>query len=217
MQRSDDLRTLADRRSDAFHRVGAHIADGEDATLRGLQIMAPAPGIAASENEALCVECDARTSKPVRVRVRTDEEEQMIDRTAYFLVGADLPAHGFQRAVAALKPTDGCACHYLDIGKTADAFDQVAGHRCPQVGSAHQHPDLNALARQINGGLAGGVAGADQRNFLIAAQLRFHWRRPVVNARCLEGVELLAFESPISRSGCEYHRARPHPLTDLQI
>src|SRR3974377_2219334 len=123
MQRSDDLRTLADRRSDALHRVCAYIADGEDATPRGLQIMAPASGIAASENEALCVECNARTSKPVRVRVRTDEEEEMIDRTAYFLVGADPPAHGFQHAVAALKSTDGCACHYLDVSKTADALD----------------------------------------------------------------------------------------------
>src|SRR3974377_1298358 len=119
MQRSDDLRTLADRRSDAFHRVGAYIADGEDATPRGLQSLAPAPGIAASENEALCVECDARTSKPVRVRVRTDEEEQMIDRMACFLVAADLPAHGFQRAVAAPTTTDGCACYYLDIVKHA--------------------------------------------------------------------------------------------------
>src|SRR3974390_1199219 len=146
MQRSDDLRTLADRRSDAFHRVGAYIADGEDATPRGFQSMAPASGIAACENEALCVECDARTSKPVRVRVRTDEEEQMIDRTAYFLVGADLPGPGFQHAVAPIKPTDGCACHHLDIGKTADAFDQVAGHRCPEFGSAHQHPDIDALA-----------------------------------------------------------------------
>ena len=100
MQRGDNLRALANCRSDALDRVRAYIADGEDAAPCGLQSMAPASSIAASENEALCVECDARTSKPVRVRVRTDEEEQMIDRTAYFLVSADLPAHGFQRAAS---------------------------------------------------------------------------------------------------------------------
>ena len=126
MQRGDDLRTLADRRSDALYRVRAYIANGEDAAPRSLQSMAPASGIAAGENEALCIERDARTSKPVRVRVRTDKEKQMIDRAAYFLVAADLPAHRFQHAVAALKPSDGCACHYFNIGETTDVLDQVA-------------------------------------------------------------------------------------------
>src|SRR5215472_12525958 len=77
--------------------------------------MAPTSSIAASENEALCVECDARTFKPICIRVRADEEEQMIDRTACFLAGADLPAHAFQHAVAAFKGVDSCACHHLDI------------------------------------------------------------------------------------------------------
>src|SRR5215469_7559937 len=101
MQRGDNLRALANCRSDALDRVRAYIADGEDAAPRGLQSMAPASSIAASENEALCVECDARTFKPICIRVRADEEEQMIDRTACFLAGADLPAHAFQHAVAA--------------------------------------------------------------------------------------------------------------------
>ena len=94
----------------------------------------------------------------------------MLDRATYFLAGrADLPAHGFHHAVTALKGADGCVRHYFDIGQATDAIDQVTRHCCREVGSAYQHPDLGALARQINGGLTSGVARADQRDFLISA------------------------------------------------
>ena len=73
VQRCHHLCALADRRSDAFHRFCAHIADCEDAASRRLQLMAAAAGIAAGENEAFWVECDARTAEPVGVRFSANE------------------------------------------------------------------------------------------------------------------------------------------------
>ena len=50
--------------------------------------------------------------------------------------------------------------------------DEVVGHRLAQVGAAVQERDERAAAREPDGGLAGGVAAADDRDPGRAAELR---------------------------------------------
>src|SRR5579863_9018260 len=56
MQRGDDLRSLADRRSDTFDRARADVADGEDAWATCLQQAAIATGLHAGQHEAFGVQ-----------------------------------------------------------------------------------------------------------------------------------------------------------------
>ena len=82
----------------------------------------------------------------------------------------------------------------------------------PRLLAARQQPDLPDLARQIDGRLAGGIAGADQRHLLAAAQPRLDRRGPVVHARSLELREVGDVEAAIACAARDHHRARPHRL-----
>src|SRR5580700_5690333 len=83
VQRGDDLRALADRRSDAFDRARADVADGEDARATCLQQAAIATSLRAGQHETFGVERYARTGEPIGVRIRTDEEEHVADRAPH--------------------------------------------------------------------------------------------------------------------------------------
>src|ERR1700733_5651476 len=183
MERRDHLRALADRRGDALYRCRSHVADGENTAPRRLQCMATTAGIFAGEDEPLGIEPDSRSAKPAGFWFSADEQKQMLDLATHFVtVRPAPPAHNFQHILTALEPADGGAGHHVDIGEAADALDQITRHRCREVRSAHQHPHPRALACQIDGALAGGIAGADQRNLLTGTEPRFQRRRPIVNA-----------------------------------
>ena len=127
MQRGDDLRAFADRRSNAFDRFCADVADGENATLACLQNVAVMAGILPGQYKAFGVKSDARVGEPVGVWLGADEQEQMTHRPTHFLSGRGKPpAHGAQRAVAAFQRAYLRAGNQPDVGESRDAVDQVS-------------------------------------------------------------------------------------------
>jgi hypothetical protein len=91
MQRRHDLRTLTHRRSDAFDRARTDIPDGEDARATCLQQAAIAVSLRASQHESFGIERHAGSNESVRVRICSDEEEQVVDGPAHFHSRRALP------------------------------------------------------------------------------------------------------------------------------
>ena len=98
VQRGDHLGAFADGGGDALDRSGAHVADGEDAVAARLQRMTPRSEVGARADEALGVERHVGLREPVRVRIGTDEQEEMADR-----------------ARASLRRSRGCASGRFEI------------------------------------------------------------------------------------------------------
>ena len=94
----------------------------------------------------------------------------MPDVTAHVLASrADPPAQRLQHAIATFEAADRRARHHFDIGETPDAINQITRHRRTEIVAAHQHPYLGGVTGQINYGLTGGVARANQSHFLTGA------------------------------------------------
>src|SRR5271166_2288413 len=85
MQRRHNLRPLADRRGDALYRTRAHIADRKDTRSARLQRLTVLGSARAGQYKSLTVQRYARSGQPIRVRVGSDEEEQMLNRPPHFL------------------------------------------------------------------------------------------------------------------------------------
>ena len=88
MQGRDDLCALAHRRGDAFDRARADIADREHAWATCLQQATIAAGLSAGQHKSFTVKRYAGSGEPIRVRIRSDEEEQVADRPPYFFTDA---------------------------------------------------------------------------------------------------------------------------------
>ncbi len=58
-----------------------------------------------------------------------------------------------------------------------------------------------AVRDEEHGGLAGGIAAADDHDLLVLAQPRLHRRRGVVDALALEAIVVGQVEAPVARAG----------------
>ena len=84
-------------------------------------------GIAAGEDKAFSIERYAGAVQPISIRGGTNKQEQVPDRTPYFLAGRiKPPADRFQHAVAPFNTADCCIRYDLDVGEAADAINQIA-------------------------------------------------------------------------------------------
>ena len=88
-------------------------------------------------------------------------------------------------AVAGHPPDLGVEEH-LDVGGLLDPAGQVARHVLVEVVAADHEVDLAHLPGEEDGGLAGGVAAADDHHLRPPAHLRLDGRRGVVDAAALE-------------------------------
>ena len=86
--------------------------------------------------------------------------------------------------------------------------DQVVRHRLAQVGAAVEQRDERAAAGEPDGGLAGGVAAADDADARGAAELRLGRPGGVEDAHALELREPVDREAPVLRAGREQDGAR---------
>src|SRR5579871_6363434 len=121
VQHRDDLRAFADRRGNALHRSGAHVADRENAGATCLQEPALLAGIGAGQDETLAVQRDARSRKPIGIRLGADEQKQMANRPAHFRPGlASAPSNGLEQPVASLEAGDRRLRQHLDVGEATD-------------------------------------------------------------------------------------------------
>ncbi|MEA2880470.1 MAG: hypothetical protein QOF14_5666 [Hyphomicrobiales bacterium] len=132
----------------------------------------------------------------------------MADRAPRFRAGSRTPADCFQHAVTPLKRRDVRLRHDFHVGQSGDPVDEVARHGPGQVRSANDHPDLGGLACQIDRGLPRRISSPDQGDFLSGAQLSFQWRRPIVDARHLESVEVVDIEPPVLGAAGKDHGTR---------
>ena len=85
MQYGDNLRALADGRGHALDRARAYVTNGKNPAPAGLQRIAALVAVSAGQYEALRVQRDARSRQPLRVRVRSDEQEQVRNGFAHVL------------------------------------------------------------------------------------------------------------------------------------
>ena len=150
--------------------------------------------------------------QPGGVGIGADEQEQMAQRAGVSGAVGPLTEYRGGEAVGAvaLERHDLLADVQVDIRQRADAVDQVARHRRLEPGAAHDQVQALDLGREEHDRLARRVAAADQRHLLALAQLRLDRRRPVGDARTLEGREVGDVGPAIARAGGDDHGARPH-------
>src|SRR5258708_32070546 len=97
-----DLRALADCCGDTLHRAGAHVADRKYAPAVCLQGGPALGGGRPGQYESLSVQRYSRSGQPIGVRLRSDEEKQMLNRPPHVLsLAASTPLDCFEHRVAA--------------------------------------------------------------------------------------------------------------------
>src|SRR6266550_275106 len=82
MQRPHHLCAFTDCCGDAFDRTRSHITDRKDAAPTRLERLT---AVGAGQHESLGVQPYARSGQPIRVRVCSDEQEQMSNGPPNFL------------------------------------------------------------------------------------------------------------------------------------
>src|SRR5579862_5715044 len=101
----------------------------------------------------------------------------MADRPRRFLAGGAIdPAHALERARLALEARDLRLCQNFDVWLRRDAVAQIARHRRFEALASHDHPDFLRLAREINSGLACGIAPTHKCDLLTKTQMCFDRR-----------------------------------------
>ena len=172
MHRAHRARALADRGGDALQRAVAHVADREHAGQRRLERQRRArrerrPSTtlvgqrAIGEDEAGAVERH-RVAEPGGRRLGADEAEQPGARrrcaARRWACARASPARGGRRRASAAHLG---VREHVDARVGLDALDQVVRHRLGEVVAADRERDAAALLRQVDRGLAGRVAAAD--------------------------------------------------------
>ena len=103
--------------------------------------------------------------------------------------------------VVAGHPPDLGVAEHLDPGVLLDPPGQVVGHVLVQVVAADHEVDLPDLAGEEDGGLAGGVAAADDHDLRPLAHLGLDGGRGVVDAAALEPLATLDAEPAVVGPG----------------
>ena len=122
-------------------------------------------GCRAGEDEAVVVAADG-VVEPLGARQRAEEEEQERVREAL----AALQRDGLEVPVLAVERRDLAPVANGDA-VALELVDEVVGHRLAEVGAAVEERDERAAAGEPDGGLAGGVAAADDRDARAGAEL----------------------------------------------
>ena len=100
------------------------------------------------------------------------------------------------------------AAHEADLGVGVDSLDQVVGHRLCEIGAADRDRHGAVALREVDRGLAGGVAAADHDDGGAVADPRLEVRGGVIDARALEALQILDRQPPVACARGDDHRAR---------
>ena len=117
---------------------------------------------------------------PAGIGIGPDEQEQLIDVAGDFTVGAS-PGDALQPPFAAVQSDQLAPRQDCDIRLRLDALHQVVGHAGAQARAAGEQRQPLHPARQVDRGLAGGIAGADQGCFCAVAQAQLDRGRPIMH------------------------------------
>src|SRR6266849_1763624 len=86
----------------------------------------------------------------------------------------------------AIEPNNFSLIMQLDARVFLDALYQIAGHCVGQQTRTYKHVDLARGLRQEDGCLPGGISSAYYNDLFLAAQLRLHERRTIVDTLSLK-------------------------------
>ncbi len=210
---------LAHGRGDALGRLGPRVAGHEDAGNAGLQVVreavqSPALGpfpldgqVRACHHEpALIARHDV--FQPVGERGRADEQEQPRRVDGLGRAGRGVTQRQALQVLVALGSDDLGAGADRDVRDVPDLLDQVERHRPLQRRPADQDRHGLGAARQVHGGLPGGVRAADDVHVLVGARGGLGERGPVVDPAAGHVVEAGRGEAPVGDAGGEDHGVR---------
>ena len=156
--------SLAHRGRNALDAAASNVAHGEDSRNAGLEEFRPAAvapfrrgkigieQIRSRAHEPFVIERNAGI-QPARTRERSHHQEQMADVMHLRLLSGRLPGHSLQ-LISPLQRRDLGLDVQSDIGRFADAADQVLRHGVRQSAGAHQQMNHFAGAGQIDSGLS---------------------------------------------------------------
>src|SRR6185312_825419 len=94
-----------------------------------------------------------------------------------------------------------------DVGRLADLRDQVAGHAGGQAGTARYHRDRGRVLGQVDRGLAGRIAGADDVDVLARHGTGLRGRRAVEDPGADQGLQFRHAEAAPGDAGGDNDRA----------
>ena len=127
-----------------------------------------------------------------------EEEEQEREGELF----AALERDGLEVPVLAVERSD-LASVANDDAVPLELVDEVVGHRLAEVGAAVEEGDERAAAGEPDGGLAGGVAAADDRDARAGAELRLGRSGGVEDRQSLELGEAVDRQPAVLGARCE--------------
>jgi thioredoxin reductase (NADPH) len=145
--------------------------------------------------------------QPRRVRRRPRHHEHVPDRVGRALTGTLVEAGDTLELFGAIQADYLRLRSQLDVRRFLDTANQVPRHRVRQRLPTNEDVDLARLAREEHGGLAGGVATADNDHvlgFAAACDKRFIKVGPD-----LTRTELVTARWPLSRAPYLFETSRP--------
>ncbi len=152
-----------------------------------------------------------RVVEPLGARQGAEEEEQ--ERVRQQL--AALEGDGREASVLSVERRD-LASVANDDAVPLELVDEVVGHRLAEVGAAVEERDERAAAGEPDGGLAGGVPAADDRDAQAGAELRLGCPGGVEDRQSLELGEAVDRQPPVLSARREQDGARGDLLVVLE-
>ena len=171
----------------------------------GRQLARPVQ-VPAGADESLVVSLDG-AGEPGGAGLGTDHHEQR--GGGHGLGGAADPLPQCQALQAALAVAAGDLSGRADadVGRLADLGDQIAGHAGGQAGTAHHHRDRRRVLGQVDRGLAGRIAGADDIDVLARHGASLRGRRAVEDPGADQGLQFRHAEAAPGDAGGDDDRA----------
>lgn len=127
VQRGDDLRAFANGSGDSFYRARPNVTDRIDAAAIGFEGVPMRTIRRAGQHESLCIQRNAGTGEPTRIRIGADEQEHVPEWLPRFVLRSpSTPADRFQNAVVSFEICYIGVREHFDIGQAGDPIYEVA-------------------------------------------------------------------------------------------
>ncbi len=104
-----------------------------------------------------------------------------------------------------------------DVGRRLDPLDEVARHALVEVRSADEQVHPGGVGGEVDRGLAGGVAAADQRHLGARAEPRLDRRGPVPDAAALEALDVAERRPAVAGAAGDDHGAGGHAAAVVEL
>src|SRR6185437_3566464 len=215
---------LADGRRHALDGPEADVAAGEDAgdaRLEQVRVALELPAVGArqlraGEHVPAPVAGDLRR-QPARLGVGADQDEEAARLERGLVAGLRVADDDRLELSLALHPDDLAVGAHLDVRPGRELVEQVPRHRPLRARAAAQDRHRPGVVREVQGGLAGGVARADDLHVVAVAGRRLAAGRAVGDALAGELVAALDVEPAPGDAARQDDRARPQDVAAVEV